>query len=433
MWISMKKKISIGAVCLLLCFGYRTLNHAIPDHVSVRQGEEFQLENQLPVTFEKVNEKEKEEVTLVSLILNGKETEGTERAKNSYIISCKLVGIFPMKEIHVEEVETRKLLPGGIPVGIYVKTDGIMVIGTSPVNSAAGGSTEPSKYLLRSGDYIQTIDGEEVDTKEELMQRINDSKGNRMCFGIRRDGELIEVAVEPVLTAENTYKAGIWVRDDLAGVGTMTYAAANGTYGALGHGVSDVDTSTLIQMDMGLLYRTNIVGIVKGEKGSPGELSGVINYSNIYCMGDVTENKVTGVYGRVNELPEELRQVSETEIGYKQEVQLGEASIVSTIEGERKEYKIEITGVDYHSKERNKGIKFEVVDEELIRLTGGIVQGMSGSPIIQNGKIIGGVTHVFVNDPTKGYGIFIEEMLGGLTEVSGESHAVLKIKRGFLK
>ena len=331
--------------------------------------------------------------------------------EKSYVLSCKILGIIPIKEVHVQEVPKRKVLPGGVPVGIYVKTDGILVIGTSPVNGADGISTEPAKYLLKSGDYIQTVNGERVNTKEELMSKINAYGAEKIVFGIKREGEETEVAVEPVMTGENAYKAGIWVRDDLAGVGTLTYTGRNGNYGALGHGVSDADTSTLIDMSSGLLYETNIIGIVKGVRGTPGELTGVINYSNQYCIGSVTQNEPTGVYGKIDDIPQGLEKEKEVEVGYKQEISVGKANIISTVDGERKEYEIEITGVNYNTREANKGIEFRVTDEELLEVTGGIVQGMSGSPIIQNGKWIGAVTHVFVQDPAKGYGIFAEKML----------------------
>lgn len=404
----MKKKYCFYILVLSICFSYLLFLGKIPDEVTISRGETLKLQSEIPITFEK--EEEEKEATLVSFILESGKNSPIIDEKN-YTLSCKLFGIFPVKDVYVQEVPKKTLIPGGIPVGIYVKTNGILVIGTSPVTSVDNTSLEPAKYLLKSGDYIQTVNGEVVETKEELMQKINHCEGEKIDFGVKRKEEMIEVAVDPVLTGENTYKVGIWVRDDLAGVGTMTYADKSGNYGALGHGVSDADTSTLIDMKNGLLYETDIIGIIKGEKGTPGELTGVINYSKQYCMGSVTKNSNTGVYGKVDQLPEELKQVQELEVGYKQEVELGSAVIISTIEGERKEYEIEITGVDYHPKESNKGIRFKVVDEELIEATGGIVQGMSGSPILQNGKIIGAVTHVFVQDAQKGYGIFMEDMI----------------------
>ncbi len=407
----MKKRICAGMLVCILCMGYLSMMNKIPNEVMLREGEELKIDSGIPLTYERVEAGE-QETTLVSLMLNNNIPSLQEsQEEKSYVLSCKILGIIPIKEVHVQEVPKRKVLPGGVPVGIYVKTDGILVIGTSPVNGADGISTEPAKYLLKSGDYIQTVNGERVNTKEELMSKINAYGAEKIVFGIKREGEETEVAVEPVMTGENAYKAGIWVRDDLAGVGTLTYIGRNGNYGALGHGVSDADTSTLIDMSSGLLYETNIIGIVKGVRGTPGELTGVINYSNQYCIGSVTQNEPTGVYGKIDDIPQGLEKEKEVEVGYKQEISVGKANIISTVDGERKEYEIEITGVNYNTREANKGIEFRVTDEELLEVTGGIVQGMSGSPIIQNGKWIGAVTHVFVQDPAKGYGIFAEKML----------------------
>lgn len=407
----MKKRICAGMLVCILCMGYLSMMNKIPNEVMLREGEELKIDSGIPLTYERVEAGE-QETTLVSLMLNSNIPSLQEsQEEKSYVLSCKILGIIPIKEVHVQEVPKRKVLPGGVPVGIYVKTDGILVIGTSPVNGADGISTEPAKYLLKSGDYIQTVNGERVNTKEELMSKINAYGAEKIVFGIKREGEETEVAVEPVMTGENAYKAGIWVRDDLAGVGTLTYTGRNGNYGALGHGVSDADTSTLIDMSSGLLYETNIIGIVKGVRGTPGELTGVINYSNQYCIGSVTQNEPTGVYGKIDDIPQGLEKEKEVVVGYKQEISVGKANIISTVDGERKEYEIEITGVNYNTREANKGIEFRVTDEELLEVTGGIVQGMSGSPIIQNGKWIGAVTHVFVQDPAKGYGIFAEKML----------------------
>lgn len=407
----MKKRICAGMLVCILCMGYLSMMNKIPNEVMLREGEELKIDSGIPLTYERVEAGE-QETTLVSLMLNSNIPSLQEsQEEKSYVLSCKILGIIPIKEVHVQEVPKRKVLPGGVPVGIYVKTDGILVIGTSHVNGADGISTEPAKYLLKSGDYIQTVNGERVNTKEELMSKINAYGAEKIVFGIKREGEETEVAVEPVMTGENAYKAGIWVRDDLAGVGTLTYTGRNGNYGALGHGVSDADTSTLIDMSSGLLYETNIIGIVKGVRGTPGELTGVINYSNQYCIGSVTQNEPTGVYGKIDDIPQGLEKEKEVVVGYKQEISVGKANIISTVDGERKEYEIEITGVNYNTREANKGIEFRVTDEELLEVTGGIVQGMSGSPIIQNGKWIGAVTHVFVQDPAKGYGIFAEKML----------------------
>lgn len=405
----MKKKFFGGILVFFLFFTYFYLQNKVPDEVVVTEGENLELHVGIPMTLERTG-KEEEGATLASMVF-GKSGVVTETEDKNYTLDCKILGVVPLKEIYVQEEPEKSLIPGGIPVGIYVKTKGVLVIGTSPVTSTSGDSQEPAKYLLKSGDYILSVNGEKISTKEELMDKINQYGDEDLTLGLDRNGEKIELAIKAVMTQEKSYKIGVWVRDDLAGVGTMTFTDKQGNYGALGHGVSDADTSTLIDMEKGLLYQTNIVDIVKGKKGTPGELTGVINYSSQYCLGSVEENTTAGVYGVLNEIPQELSDVQELPVGYKQEIDLGKAEILCTLEGERKSYEIEITETNFNTSEANKGIQFVVTDEELLATTGGIVQGMSGSPIVQNGKLIGAVTHVFVQDAAKGYGIFAEKML----------------------
>lgn len=408
----MKKKFCGGILIFALFVTYFYMQNTVPDEVKITRGDPVKLESILPISLER-KEDEDEVATLASMALKkGSSTDMKDVAvKNSYAMDCRLFGVIPLKEVYVEEKSEKSLIPGGIPVGIYVKTKGVLVIGTSQVAGLGGEKREPAKYLLKSGDYIQSVNGQPVSTKEELIDLVNHSGGEKLVLGLERNGETIELAMETVQTGEQSYKIGVWVRDDLAGVGTMTFTDEQGNYGALGHGVSDADTSTLITMEKGLLYRTDIVGIIKGQKGAPGELSGVINYSSRYCLGSVEGNTRAGVYGELNEIPPELADVKELPLGYKQEVHLGKAEIICTLEEERKSYEIEITQMNYNTSEANKGIQFVVTDEELLEKTGGIVQGMSGSPIIQNGKLIGAVTHVFVQDAAKGYGIFAEKMV----------------------
>lgn len=240
---------------------------------------------------------------------------------------------------------------------------------------------------------------------------VNDCGTDKIDLGIRRKEEMIDVFVTPVLSEDGSYKLGIWVRDDLAGIGTMTYLTEELSYGALGHGVNDADTSSLLEMRDGSLYQTDIVDIVKGEHGTPGELTGVINYRKEYYLGSIGSNSEVGIRGKLEQVPVQLADVEPVSVGLKQEIEIGKADIVCELNGQRKNYEIAITEVNYSESKDKREIVFEVTDPELLAATGGIVQGMSGAPILQNGKIIGAVTHVYINNPTKGYGIFIEEML----------------------
>ena len=212
-------------------------------------------------------------------------------------------------------------------------------------------------------------------------------------------------------TDTDKYMLGIWVRDNAQGLGTVTYLDVNSRFGALGHGIHDVDTNELLDISEGTLYVTSIKDIQKGEDGIPGGLEGIIVYNNYNILGTITDNTEAGIFGKIDRIDALFTDQTPVSTLAKEEIKEGPAVIRCAVEGKVKEYDIEITGVDIRTEEVNKGIVLEVTDEELLKVTGGIVQGMSGSPILQDGKLVGAVTHVFVNNPTIGYGIFIENML----------------------
>ncbi|MBQ6835241.1 MAG: SpoIVB peptidase, partial [Lachnospiraceae bacterium] len=332
-------------------------------------------------------------------------------AEGSYQIDMKLFGLIHMKDIQVDVVKDVYLVPCGTPIGIYLRANGVMVIGTGEIVSDAGNAVEPAFGILKSGDYIETINGQELDDKEDLIAAVNACGGEAVHMEVRRNGEVIDVEVNPVQAEDGSYKLGAWVRDDTQGIGTVTYVTRNGSFGALGHGISDSDTGQLVDAKEGELYETQILGIEKGAPGNPGVMSGVIYYGTGTKMGRVSANKEEGIFGTVNPRFQESIESAAIPVGFRQDVKKGNAVIRSSVSGEVRDYDVEIQKVDHASIQKNKGMTIKVVDEELLELTGGIVQGMSGSPIIQDGKIVGAVTHVLVNDPTRGYGIFIENML----------------------
>jgi len=316
-----------------------------------------------------------------------------------------------VKEVSVQVVEKKRVIPGGIPIGIYLETEGVYVVGTSQVESADGLNYEPAYHVVQAGDYILAVNGKRITDKDDLISCIQANRSDIMILKLLRNSEVIQVRLNAVQTKGDDYKLGIWVKDDIQGIGTLTYITEDYHFGALGHGITDSDTGDLLAASGGSLYDTNILEIVKGEKGTPGELSGMITYSSRHVRGSIACNTRAGIFGTANpDLIQEIR-TSPVDVAFKQEIRPGRAVIRSSISGELKEYAIEIQEIRLNENDVNKGMIFQVTDPELLELTGGVIQGMSGSPILQNGKLAGAVTHVFVNDPTKGYGIFAETMM----------------------
>lgn len=336
---------------------------------------------------------------------------GAEEA--TYQMDVKLLGLIPLKSVEIQVMSERNVSAAGFPVGIFLKTKGVMVVGVGSFNDPGGAVHEPSKGHLAEGDYILRYNGEEVTGKKQFMSLLAENGGTEVLLGIERDGVYLEERVTPALNQNGEYKMGIWIRDNAQGVGTLTFVDENGNFGALGHGITDADTGELMELERGSLYGTKIVAVRKGTDGVPGELTGMIEYDDTNVIGEITRNTPYGIFGRLNleKVRESGISLETQEIGFKQDIHLGAATMISSVNDEMHEYDIEITAIHMGNDGGNKGLELLVTDEELLNLTGGIVQGMSGSPILQDGKVVGAVTHVLVNAPEKGYGIFIEEML----------------------
>lgn len=330
---------------------------------------------------------------------------------DNYKLQVKLFGIIPLKDVDVEVIKDIRLKPAGIPIGIYVKTEGVLVIGVGEFEGEDGQTYSPAKYVLQAGDYILEMNDEEITGKKQLVEKISCCEGQDIIFKVKRGDETFHVMAKPEMNRDGEYKMGIWVRDNAQGVGTMTYVDENGCFGALGHGINDVDTSTLMTLKDGTLYHTEIIGITRGSNGSPGELTGFIEYDDRNIMGTITENTAKGIFGICTPETAESSTYEYMPIGLKQEIETGPAKILCSIGSGTELYDVEITDINLENDNINRGIVLKITDPRLLSATGGIVQGMSGSPIIQNERIVGAVTHVLVNDPTRGYGIFIENML----------------------
>ncbi len=327
-------------------------------------------------------------------------------------IQCSFLGIVPLKTVEVSQKILPEVYPGGDTIGIFMKTQGVLIVGTGIVNGADGQKKEPALGIVQSGDYIIKINGQVVSGKKEVIDAVNQSEGKAIQITVLRGENEKNCELTPVRTEEGDYKVGIWVREDTQGIGTLTYADTEKHYGALGHGISDVDTGELLKIQGGTLYRASVQAVKKGEKGNPGELAGMIYYQEDQILGDITENGETGIKGTLNTFRAgQMKNLMQ--VAYRQEIKEGTASIFCCVDGEIREYQTVIEKINFGHRDVNKSMVIRVTDAELLEKTGGIVQGMSGSPIIQNGKLIGAVTHVFIADPSRGYAIFAENMIEG--------------------
>ncbi len=333
----------------------------------------------------------------------------------SMVLFCSIYTKKEQKNTVQANYDGTEIFPCGFSVGIYLETEGVLIVGTDVITGQDGLNYEPAQGIVKEGDYIVAVNDINVSAKSQLGFLINKYGHNDLILTLRRAGEELDVRITPICVGENQYKIGVWVKDDSQGIGTMTYITYDGDFGALGHGISDSDTKELLSAENGRIYDADIWGITKGRSGSPGSLCGSINYDEENIMAAIETNDNIGIYGNLSEYSQVLDIVNEyglepMEICSRKDVKLGNAYIRTAVTGEIKDYEIEIIELKTQS-DGNKGIVIKVTDDELLELTGGIVQGMSGSPIIQDGKMVGAVTHVFVRDSKLGYGIFIEEML----------------------
>lgn len=382
----------VGTLLSLFILIYGTMKDHIPDEIFVYADEETDWETFFQEPLISYDE-------TVEVSQNG-----------SYQIRCKWLGVLPLKTIKVHTVEKQEVLVSGSPVGIYMETKGVLVIDSGEIMDREGIRRTPAEHIIQSGDYICEIDGKVLTGKRQLMQLVRENQGEPMELRVIRHQETIKLEMTPVETEDGSYKLGIWVRDNIQGIGTLTYVEPNGTFGALGHGISDADTGERLEISDGDLYRADILSIRKGTAGTPGELRGVINYREENRIGTICGNSQYGIRGQMEpgKYAESMKKIP---TGLKQEIQTGKAEIRCDIGDGIREYQCEILEIDSNARDTNKCFVLRITDDDLLSRTGGIVQGMSGSPVLQNGKLIGAITHVFVNDPTKGYGIFIENMM----------------------
>ncbi len=310
------------------------------------------------------------------------------------------------------------LIPGGMPFGVKFFTEGVLVVGVTDIDTPTGIASPAKEAGIRTGDVVLKAAGEEVDSVEKLGELIQKSGGKPVTLELMRSNGKVTSVVTPAKTTDGDYRTGLWVKDSTAGIGTVTYIdESNDTFGGLGHGICDGETGELLLLKRGVVVDVNLNGVVRGRPNEPGELKGT--FSSVK-RGSLSSNTECGVFGSINTSGMEL--AAPVEIGYKSEVRPGRVCIITSVgsEGPRC-YEAEIERIT-DADGKTKNFVLHITDPALLSLTGGIVQGMSGSPIIQNGRIIGAVTHVMINDPTRGYGIFIENMLEEAKLSNGRSN-----------
>ena len=368
----------------------------LPNTIHIKKGEKISLCYNIPASATINNQKIKLNRTFIF----------QKCSSGQYEMKTSLFGAIPLKKIKVKVVDGQKVIPSGQVVGIYVETNGLLVIDTDGFTGENGVDHAPSKNKLYRGDYIKKIDGADVLSKKQFIEKINQSNGNSVTLTVSRRSKVLKIKIKPEFSkTDHMYKIGAWIRDNTQGIGTMTYIKKD-SFGGLGHGIYDMDTGKLLKIKGGFLLTPQIYSIKKGKSGTLGEIVGSIEYKEENIIGSIKKNTEKGIYGTVSDTESKAY-----EIGYRQDVKKGKAYILSNLTGSMKKYEIRISKVVPSDTDVLKSMEIEVTDKRLLNLTNGIIQGMSGSPIIQDGKLIGAVTHVFVDDPTKGYAILMETMI----------------------
>jgi stage IV sporulation protein B len=350
--------------------------------------------------------------------LNIPSDEGNKKNKNQnkLDVNVKLFGVIPVKKVTLSFMPEVKVIPGGQSIGVKLFTDGVLVVGFADVETPSGKKQSPAALSgIELGDSIIEINGVRVNNNAHVSDIINKNGSGVLDIKLNRKGEFKEVKLKPMESKnKNEYKVGLWIRDFTAGVGTLTfYEPQSGKFGALGHPINDIDTGCLLTVRDGRIYNARIISVEQGVKGKPGELRGI--FSDDDEAGILEKNTSCGIYGKATNLNKESNSSAYNKpisIARQNEIKEGPALILASIDGDEvKAYDIYIEKLTQQRKPKPKSMIIRITDEELLKKTGGIVQGMSGSPIIQDGKLVGAVTHVFVNRPDMGYGIYIEWML----------------------
>ena len=397
-------------IFLLILYIYILLITNLPSSIVVFEGENLNLASLLGLQFSLISNEETIEVS------SNNSTQVTEKVGKSNLKVSLFNNV--VKNLEVDVLPRKTVIPVGNIAGVKLYTNGVLVVGMSEIEGEDNKKYKPyANTGIEEGDTIISINNTEILNTDDLVNIVNSSNGNKLDIKYVRDNQSLECSITPVKTIENDYKLGLWVRDSAAGVGTVTfYEPSTKSFAALGHGIVDIDTEELINIASGEFVTTKILNITKGESGNPGRIQGTIdNQENI---GIISKNTRFGIYGKVDDTHSlNIDYTKEMEVALRSEIQKGKATILCSLDNEKvKEYEIEIEKIYVNNNYDNKSMLIKITDQELLEKTGGIIQGMSGSPIIQNGKFVGAITNVLVNNPEEGYAVFGDIMLKQMME-----------------
>lgn len=398
-------------IFLSIIYIYFLIINYMPDEITIFEGENITLNTFLGITYKSKGE------TLSVSANTGKKTinkVGNEK------ISINLLDKFFIKDIEVSVLPKTTVIPVGNIAGVKLYTNGVLVVGMSEIEGEDQKIYKPYEGTnIEEGDTIVSVNKTIINSTDDLIEQVNNSKGQDIILQYIHDEQTLECSIKPIKTGESEYKLGLWVRDSAAGVGTVTfYNPDTKGFAALGHGLLDIDTEQLINISSGEFVTANILDIDKGEKGEPGKIQGTLEKQK--QIGNITQNTRFGIYGIVNDISTlMINKSNEMEVALRDEIKPGKAEILCSLEnGKIEKYEIEIQKIFKDNNYDNKSMKVRVTDKRLIEKTGGIIQGMSGSPIIQNGKFIGALTHVLVNEPLEGYAVFGDIMVKQMYKVN---------------
>ena len=398
------KKI-LTVLILITIYAYICNIAMFPNSIILMQGENIKIDTVLGISIKN------KQTMQASSSLNEKLTEQVGKKD----LELNLFNIIPVKDVTVNVIPKTTVIPLGKTIGMKLYTEGVLVVGMSEIE----GKRPYENSGIEAGDRIIEVNNKKITTSDELTECVNACNGRNIEIKyVNNQDKIVLTQIEPAKTSNDEYKIGLWVRDAAAGVGTITfYEPSTGSFASLGHGINDVDTYELINIANGELVTAKILDIVKGKNGIPGEIKGSID--NSVTIGDISKNTDFGVYGTItNTNALNIQNLAEMEVADRSEINTGKAHILCELEnGKTEKYEIEIQKLFKDNNQDNKSMLIKITDARLIEKTGGIIQGMSGAPIIQNGKFIGAVTHVLVNDAKVGYGVFADLMIKQLKEV----------------